>query len=400
MKILQLCSRVPYPPINGGSIAMLALTRALCAEGNDVYILSINTPKHHFDLQNLPDELLDIAQWDAVDIDTTVRPFAALMNLFTNQSYHIQRFYSKEFENKLIDLLLKEKFDIIQMESLFVTPYIKSIRKHTKAKIIYRAHNIEYKIWELVIEGLQAGLKRSYLHIQTYRLKSYETNMVNQFDAIVTITPEDKKLFESMGCNLPIHVSPIGVDDTDSNLPEHHNIVPVLFHLGSMNWVPNVEAVDWFIKEAWNELHKKYPALKFYIGGRGMPERLTRNNIQSLYVYDDVEDAKQWMNTKDIMIVPLLSGSGMRVKIIEGMALGKTIISTTIGAEGIDYTHLQNILIADTPSDFSQMIGLCFNDRELCTTISKNAKDFVMNQYHNKTIGEMLNHFYHSLLLN
>jgi glycosyltransferase involved in cell wall biosynthesis len=398
MKILQLCSRIPYPPNNGGSIAMLALSHCLKEEGNEVYILSINTPKHHFDLRNLPSEYLALAKWDAVDIDTSITTFDVILNLFTNKSYHIQRFYSKEFENRLIELLNKESFDIIQMESLFVTPYIAAIRKHSKAKIVYRAHNIEYKIWQGMINGMKNVLKKQYLILQTKRLERFERNSIHKLDAIVTITPEDKEVFKLMGCTIPIHVTPIGIDMKDFNFPEYHNNYPVLFHLGSMNWMPNLEAVEWFLSSVWNVVNKKYPALKFYIGGRGMPEHLMKSNIEHLYVYDDIEDAKKWMNEKDIMIVPLLSGSGMRVKIIEGMALGKTIISTTIGAEGIAYTHLKNILIADTPEDFIKMIELCLNGAELHTSIGRNAKELIKNHYNNKTIGEELNQFYLDLI--
>jgi len=379
---------------------MLALTHCLKNEDNEVFILSVNTPKHHFDLKNLPADILSIARWEAVDIDTSIRPFAAFLNLFTNQSYHIQRFYSKEFEEKLIELLEKEIVDIIQMESLFVTPYINTIRRHTKAKLVYRAHNIEYKIWERIIAGMKGGLKKQYLKIQTQRLKKYEWNVINKIDAIVSITPEDKEAFIEMGCKIPVHITPIGINTIDFNLPEHHNRYPVLFHLGTMNWLPNLEAVEWFLKEVWNTLHQKYPALKFYIGGRGMPQYLSRSNTPGLYVFDEVDNAKRWMNEKDIMIVPVLSGSGMRVKIIEGMALGKTIISTTIGAEGIAYTHLKNIVIADTPEEFIKMIDLCISDPELCKTIGRNAKELVVNNYNNKRIGEELNSFYHQTLIN
>jgi glycosyltransferase involved in cell wall biosynthesis len=399
MKILQLCSRIPYPPNNGGSIAMLALTQCLCEEGNAVFVLSVNTPKHHFELQNLPSDLLSMTQWSAMDIDTTIRFASAFINLFSSQSYHIQRFYSKEFENGLIALLQKENFDIIQMESLFVTPYISAIRKHSKAKVVYRAHNIEFKIWERMLEGMKAGIKKRYLNIQIKRLRKYEMNIINHLDAIVSITPEDKKDFQEMGCNVPIHITPIGINLDEFSLAEHHNLYPVLFHLGSMNWLPNLEAVDWFLSNVWSDVHKKYPALKLYLGGRGMPERILKSNTPGLYIFDAVQDAKKWMNEKDIMIVPLLSGSGMRVKIIEGMALGKTIISTTIGAEGISYSSLKNILIADTSEDFISMIDLCIKDYDLCKSIGNNSKELVMRNHNNKTLGKELNQFYTDLIL-
>jgi glycosyltransferase involved in cell wall biosynthesis len=398
MKVLQLCLRVPYPPDNGGSIAMLALTRSLKEAGNDVFVLSINTPKHHYDINSIPTDIKALAQWDIVNVNTEIRPLDAFFNLFTNKSYNIERFQSKDFEKKLTALLQKESFDVIQMESLYVTPYINCIRKHSKAKIVYRAHNLEYKIWERMTEGLPNGLKKSYIRLLTRRLKHYECNIVNSFDAIVAITKEDKQLFKEIGCTIPIHVTPIGVDVEVFNLPVHRNKYPVLFHLGSMNWMPNMEAVDWFLSNVWKDLHNKFLALKFYIGGRGMPERLLKSTMQGIYVFDEVADAKTWINSKDIMICPLKSGGGMRVKIIEAMALGKTVISTSIGAEGIQYTHMKDILIANTPEEFIEMVSLLINNRELCDNIGINAKALIQQHYNNKVIGSELNSFYQTLI--
>ncbi len=400
MKILQLCNRVPFPPNNGGSIAMLNLTKSLKEKGNEIFNLSVNTPKHHFELKNLPEEMLSLAKWEAIDIDTTIKPMSAIANLLTSKSYQMDRFFTKNFEKKLISLLKEESFDIIIMESLFVTPYIHCIRQHSNSKIFYRAHNIEYRIWERMLEGMSSGLKKTYLKIQTNRLRKYESKVINSLDGIVTITPEDKEQYIMLGCKLPIHVTPIGIDTEDFSLPTHYNRYPVLFHLGSMNWLPNVEAMDWFIEKVWKKLHVKYPALKFYMGGRGMPEKFISEFIHGAYVFKTVNDAKAWMNTKDIMIVPLLSGSGMRVKIIEGMALGKTVISTTLGAEGIAYTHLKDILIADTPEEFIKMVDLCINDQELYKTIGRNAKQLVNELYNNRKIGEDLHNFCKSELLN
>ena len=398
MKILQLCLRVPYPPDNGGSIAMLALTRSLKEAGNEVFVLSINTPKHHYDINSLPQDIKALAKWDTVDVNTKIRPLDAFLNLFTNKSYNIERFQSKAFEQKLIEILQKERFDVIQMESLYVTPYINSIRKHSKAKIVYRAHNLEHKIWERMTDGLPNGLKKSYIRLLTRRLKHYECNIVNTFDAIVAITKEDKQMFEEIGCTIPIHVTPLGIDVDTFNLPKHYNKYPVLFHLGSMNWMPNLEAVDWFLSNVWKDLHKQFNVLEFYVGGRGMPERLLKSTMQGIHVSNEVADAKTWINSKDIMICPLKSGGGMRVKIIEAMALGKTVISTSIGAEGIQYTHMNDTLIANTPEEFIEMISLCVNNRELCYNIGMNAKKLIQQHYNNKVIGTKLNSFYQTLI--
>src|SRR5438094_510094 len=127
MKILQICHRVPFPPTDGGSLAMSNLSKGFLANGAEIEVLAINTLKHFIDLKNHSAPI----PLEAVTVDTTVKFWPAFVNLFSNKSYHVSRFYNKEFEKKIIDILTHKQFDIIQLESLFVTPYLDAIRQHT-----------------------------------------------------------------------------------------------------------------------------------------------------------------------------------------------------------------------------------------------------------------------------
>ena len=145
-----------------------------------------------------------------------------------------------------------------------------------------------------------------------------------------------------------------GIDIEDYQADDNYmpSDIPELFHIGSMNWLPNIEGIEWFIENVWPLIIEQYPSITFTIAGRNIPNQFYAKNIKNFKVEGEVPDAKQFMLSKDIMIVPLLSGSGIRIKIIEGMALGKTIITTSIGAEGLDINDGVNILIANTPQEF------------------------------------------------
>src|ERR1035437_7718238 len=138
MKILQICSRIPYPPKDGGSIAMNILTHRLIDCGNEVKVLAINTPKHFIKESDIDKEYIKKTSYQLVFIDTSVKPLDAFLNLFSSESYNIARFYSKEFENVLIELLSSQQYDVVQLETLWVAPYVDTIRKHSKAKIVLR----------------------------------------------------------------------------------------------------------------------------------------------------------------------------------------------------------------------------------------------------------------------
>jgi polysaccharide biosynthesis protein PslH len=394
MKILQICNKIPFPPNEGGSIAMNLITEGLLKAGHQVKILAINTRKHFVDINSLPDDYKKNTSIEAVFIDTTVKPLDAFLNLFTSKSYNIERFINSDFEKKIIEIIQSETFDIIQLETLFVCPYIDIIRKYSSAKIVYRAHNVEHIIWKRNYISCKNILKKAYLKLLTNRLKRYEVDVLNIVDGIVAITQADVDFITILGCYKPKINIPVGVYINKISFPEKDYEFPSFFHIGSMNWIPNIEGMKWFISKVWNKFHLQNPNVKFYIAGRHMPDCF--KNLESINIINlgEVDNANLFIQSKAVMIVPLLSGGGMRVKIIEGMANAKTIITTTIGAEGINYENKRNILIADTPEEFINAINYCISDKGFINTIGENAKLLIENEYNNEKIISKLVDFY------
>ena len=150
MKILQLCKKFPYPLKDGESIAVTYLSHALHDLGCDITLLSMNTSKHFTDLNSLPREFNHYKEIQVTALDNSVNAFSAFKNLFSKDSYHVSRFVCPDFKNKLIELLQNNDFDVIQLETLYLAPYIDVIKKYSKALITMRAHNIEFEIWERI----------------------------------------------------------------------------------------------------------------------------------------------------------------------------------------------------------------------------------------------------------
>lgn len=399
MNILQLCNKVPFPPKDGGCIAMNNLTQGLITEGHSVKIFAVNTKKHFIDIEKLPLHYRSATNIEAVFIDTKIRIAKAFLNLFTNKSYNIDRFYSKTFEKKLIELLKCQTFDIVQLEGLYMSMYVDAIRQHSNAKIVLRAHNVEHKIWELAAHLAKNPVKKTYLKLLSKRLKNYELKSLQTVDAIATITQKDEIYFKSTGFLKAMKTVPFGIDlknyIENNTLQEEY---PSVFHIGAMDWQPNIEGLNWFLNNVWDKLNAKHPHLKLYLAGRNMNDELKHIKKPNLIINGEVENAKTFIQSKAIMIVPLLSGGGMRVKIIEGMALGKTIVTTSIGAEGIDYENNKNCIIADDPTKFEEAISKCISDKIFYEEIGKNAKELAIQQYNNTDICRRLIQFYQKLI--
>lgn len=365
MNILILAHKMPYPPKDGGSIVTLNYAKEFSRFGCDVTILAMNTYKRRFKVDEIPSDLRSIIKFYAVDVDTKIKPLYLLVNLFQNKSYHIWRYGSSDkFKEKLIDLLRNNKFDIVQLEGLYLAPYLNVIRENSNAKVVLRAHNIEYEILERYAEWERSLLKKLWLKIQAKRLKDYEFKMLNNFDAVVAITDRDAKIFKENGCRVPIHIAPAGIEIENYN-PDEDGKNESLFFIGALDWFPNQQGLEWFLKNVWLEVHKRFPDLKFYIAGRNphlwrFSKKISK--FPNVELVGEVEDAREFMRSKGVMVVPVFSGSGIRVKIIEAMAMGKIVVTTSIGIEGIEYGNVNNVLVADTVDEFVEKITFALTE--------------------------------------
>ncbi|NNC83631.1 MAG: glycosyltransferase family 4 protein [Flavobacteriales bacterium] len=371
------------------------LTKGLLEAGHDVKVLCVSTHKHPYDENALSEIYCRLTRIEAVYIDTRLNFVDAFSNLITRDSYNISRFFSPDFDMKLERVLNEEDdFDVIQVESLFMTPYIATARRFSSAKIMLRSHNLEYKIWQRMARVSANGARRAYLRLLAKRLKEYEMSIMNQVDGIATISPEDTQHYMDLGCDIPIETIPFGIDSASYQVELPYQFRPNLFHLGAMDWMPNIEGVEWFLENAWEDIRNAYPQFQLHLAGKASDSYVTKRPMDGVILDGEVANAKDYMAQHGIMIVPLLSGGGIRIKIIEGMAMGKVVISTSIGAEGIGVTHGKNILIADSPQEFKQRIDEIHENPQMLENIAVNARSFIESNFDNSVLTDKLLKFY------
>lgn len=397
MNILQLTKKFPYPLKDGESIAVTTLSSSLSKLGCKITLLSMNTTKHFVDTSALPESYNHYAEIHTVPLDNRVKPIGAFLNLFSSDSYHVSRFHYRAFEEKLISLLKENEFDIIQLETLYLAPYIEEIRSYTNAKVVLRSHNVEFEIWNRIVESTPTGLKKMYLQYLAKKLKRFEIERLDKYDALVSVTQRDFESYVDYGYNNAGLTSPIGLN-IDNYLPaEHKNKNRSLSFIGSLDWMPNLDGLSWFMNDVWPDLLKEFPNLKLYIAGRNTPQEITSLASDSIIVEGEVDSAVDFINSHSLTVVPLLSGSGMRVKIIEGMALGRVVISTSIGAEGIHARHKKEILIADTPEEWIHCIKWINENESKVVEIGINARKFIAENFDQMNNAKSLMEFYNQL---
>ncbi len=392
MRVLQLCKKFPWPARDGESVAVTHLSKALADEGAEVHLLSMNTRKHWFGESQMPGALDHYASIKLVPVDNRVRLLPALFNLlFSSDSYHIQRFVSQAFAERLKKILQDKTFDVILLETLYLMPYLPLIRRHSNAKVLLRSHNVEHEIWERVAANTKNPLKRAYLRVLARRLKEYELSRLHKADLLLPISGRDMLRFREMGYDGDIMTLPIGLN-LETYRPDYSSFErpASISFIGSLDWLPNLEGLEWFLKEVWPDLHRKNPDFSLHVAGRHMPAHLKHRHLAGVHFYGEVEDARTFINAHSLMVVPLFSGSGMRVKILEGMALGKVVLTTTMGLEGILAQNGQEVFVADSARAFIQAIEFCLNHPRQMLEIAHKARTFALQHFDSRSMAKAL----------
>ena len=377
MRILQLSNKPIFPLVDGGCVAMYELSKLLLANATLVKNISISTEKHPFNLVAFPIEFHEKFQPEAVFIPTKISIFGALRSLLKGTSYNLTRFYSLSFEQFLITHLKIQTYDIIICESIYLLPYLKVLKAHSKAKIMVRAHNVEHQIWNRLAAS-STFPKSIYLKKLAKDLKIAELELLQQIDGILTISCDDKKTFETLGIKTKIEVIPVSVELSEQPV----NGKSVHFHhLGSMNWQPNIEAVEALIDDLFPKIRAKIPNAELHLAGSFFPNTIQTNPSKGIFVHGFIEDRFQFIEDHGIQLVPLKSGSGVRIKLLESMALGAPIITTKIGAEGIDLLEEPSMLIANNDIQFIEYAVELYKNAELRQQIGANAQKLIAKNY-------------------
>jgi Glycosyltransferase len=396
MKILLLCNKSPYPAYEGGPMAMNSIVMGLLNAGHQVKILAVNSKKFNVKESDIPDNYKKKTGIELIDVDLRIKPFQAFVNLFSKKSYHVERFISKKFTSRLTEILEKEQFDVVQLEMLYMTPYINTIRLHSKALIVLRAHNVEHLIWERIANETKFLPKRIYIKHLANTLKNYEISVLEKVDGIAAITRKDAAFFRKVSATPTVDI-PYGVYPEEFKPKYEISGEPKFYHIGSMNWMPNEEGIKWFITNVLPPTVQRVPNFVYHLAGRNMPEWLTNLNNPNVDVVGEVSNAKEFVSEHDVAIVPLLSGSGIRIKIIESMALGKTVITTQVGAEGILYSEDENIIIAENKAKMVESIRRINEKPQMAVEIGKAARKLVEATYDNQKIIARLLLFYNEI---
>ena len=377
-RILQLSARLPYPPDDGGRISTWNMSRCLRHNGYEIDLICF-----------APDDRVVAAHRETLaDVFSSVTairkdverqyPADLLRALATGSSYFVRKFSSRRFASQLSRTLSRQRYDVTLVDGAFVGVYLPQLRRHADAagRVVLRQHNVECEIFSRLAQRAPHPWTRFLLRREAEMFRRFEWALLDQVDHVKAISQRDADLLAASGTPTPISVLSQFVDADQYRPdpavePQPHSIVSV----GGMSWLPNVNGIRWFHENVWPEVCRAHPQARFYVVGKDPPPAIRRMAGPQVEVTGYVADEKEFIARGHLFIVPLFEGSGVRIKILTAMAMGRQVLSTPIGAEGIDFSGL---VVRDTAPAWVQAISECF---ALTPGCSRAAVDHARRHY-------------------
>jgi sugar transferase (PEP-CTERM/EpsH1 system associated) len=301
-------------------------------------------------------------------------------NLFSWQPYTVTKYCRPVVARALLELLRAETFDVMICDFLFsagVIPW-----EWPCPKVLF-THNVEEQIWRRHFQVTRNPVWKTVAWREYRTLRSAERRYVQRADHVLTVSENDRRFFASYAEPDKMTVVPTGVD-TDYFQPGAETVQPeTLVFTGSMDWMPNEDAILYFIEAILPRLQREFPDIELRVVGRSPSQRLLALAAQEkhLHVTGAVEDIRPFVLTSAVYVVPLRIGGGTRIKIFEAMAMGMAVVSTSVGAEGLPVRHDENIILADEPAEFAAQVARLLRDSATRERIGRAARALVEKNY-------------------
>jgi sugar transferase (PEP-CTERM/EpsH1 system associated) len=393
MNILFLAPRLPLPADTGGKIRTMNILKQMLKFSNVHFVC------FSFDAGD-QEWKKEIEKW-GVQVTLVSAGQPAFIQKAWNVSmgalpHSIIKYGSPFMQTALEHLSKSRRFNAVHIDHLHMAQYTKLFKG---LPCFLDEHNVEYRILERCAQVEPNFLKKQLYKQQSSKMKVFESQKINECQGILACSDDDRKILNNLLSSArPVHVIPNGVDtayfNTDSQKawPAEDSLV----FTGSMDWLPNTDAIVYFCDKVLPLIWQKKDSVKLYVVGKN-----ASNLIKDLAKHDPriivtgyVDDVRPYIRRSTVFVAPLRIGGGTRLKILEAMAMGKAVVSTTIGAEGIEYTRDKNIILADDPKGFAEKVLYLLDNPPKSIEIATQARGLVCSRYDWNIIGQKLKDIY------
>lgn len=384
-KILVLAGRLPYPVDDGWKIRTFFLIRSLAQTGAELDLLVFGDPLE--DCGELKDLCRNI---HIIPRKKSYSPIDLFRGVYSKTPFTVLNYADDRFTAEFERLTTENDYDYVQVEDINLAQY--ALNKRGPKRVL-DMHNIESDLLRRYADKEKSFFRSAYARLTASKLERYEMTAVSNFDGVLVCSGKEKRELEVKGAETPVQVVPNGVD-----CPFYSDIDPdsqekAIVFVGSMDYHANISGIEFFASDVLPLIKKECPELKVYVVGKNPPDHIKSLSDDNFIVTGGVPNVRPYLEKGLLTIVPLLVGGGTRLKILESMAAGRAVVSTSLGAEGIEISHGDNILIADKAEDFAAEVLKLVSEPKMRNELRDRARDFVVGKYDWSSIGKNLQDF-------
>jgi len=381
MRFLFLSFACPLPANNGQRMRTWAVLKSLAAEGHELTLLTFGEQAENeltnYELQQVC-QTIEIIPLALRSLSSTTNYLARFAGIFTAKPYAARRFVSSKMREAIEVHLSRGLYDAVVCDA----PYTAVNLPATDVPVILNGHNVEHRLLSRYVAIELNPFKRLYAWSEMQKLRKWEQSTCRQATAVLACSELDRQLLSSLVPGLHVTVVP-NVVDIDSYLIEDLDTAPTIQFQGGMDWLPNRDAVSFFVGKVHPILRQLSPQARFVVAGRNPSADFIKKfiNIPGIEFTGNVPDMRAEIAKATVCVVPLRIGSGTRLKILESAAMAKPIVSTRIGAEGLDFVDGEEIVLADEPMPFARAVADLLADPSRRRALGLAARRRVEAQY-------------------
>jgi sugar transferase (PEP-CTERM/EpsH1 system associated) len=376
LRILIVTPSLPYPLVWGFGIRVYHIIKYL-AERHQVTVLAYSGPNDQDSVSALEQTGATIHAVVRDEPSTAAKRQAQLSSLFSPDSFQWQSLESRDMQTAIDRLLATDHFDIIQVESAQMAGF----NFQSTAPLLVDEHNIEYELLYRTFSTERSALRKFYNWVEYRKFRYEEQRSWKQSDGCILTSEREEAILRHHSPRTATLVVPNGVDIDSFQPPEGARDPNSIVFVGVMHYRPNVDAAIYFVREILPHVLRERPNLIFTIVGGGPPDELKRLSGRNIVVTGRVPDTRPYVARAGVVAVPLRMGSGTRLKVLEGLAMGCPLVSTSVGCEGIAIRNDEHLIVADEPVAFARSVLRVLDDEALAARLAQNGRALVVERY-------------------
>jgi len=397
MRILLISHNMPYPPNSGFPLRVYNLLYRIAKEHEiwlATFITASQEPNSMAHLQSICKGMVTSVFENQKAFD---RPLESLHHVVKGIPPLLRLYESRDLIGKIRDLITQIDFDIIQIEDSHMSTYIDILPKSMYSKTCITFHDVNFKKAERLVKVEAKIARKARLWFHSHMMRRWEPFQAEKFGRCIVMSASDQVLLQEANPRLKVDVIPNGVDTKHYQPLPYPENAAILIFVGNMAYRPNIDAVSYFCHTIYPRIKDEFPQAEFWIVGKEPPTEVVALTGDGVKVTGQVDDLLPYYRNSAASVVPLRAGGGTRLKVLEAMALGRPVVSTTVGCEGLNAIHGTHLLIADDAKRFAEYTMQLIRNKQLWLRIAQQAREFVVNRYDWDVIAQSLGKLYEDI---